>query len=81
LSTELRATFVRTQFVASCELPDRPIVVTRLTAWIEGTNELVDADEVSRTALLWPGTGAEKAAKMVRQDLADARAVWLKEVE
>jgi integrase len=62
-------------------LPLHPIVVTRLTAWIEGKNELVDNDEVSRTALLWPGTWAEKAAKMVRQDLADARAAWLKEVE
>ena len=62
-------------------LPLHPILVTRLTAWIEGKNELVDADEVSRIALLWPGTWAEKAAKMVRQDLADARAAWLKEVE
>ncbi len=62
-------------------LPLHPIVVTHLMAWIERKMGSLNTDEMPRNALLWPGTWAEKAARMVQKDLANARAAWLKEVE
>jgi len=51
-------------------LPLRADLATALKAWVKG-----------RKSRLWPGTWNKVGAKMMRQDLAAARASWLDEVE
>lgn len=55
--------------------PLRPDLAVFIRAW------LASRSNGNASELLWPGTWSERAAKMLRQDLATARNAWLEEVE
>ena len=64
------------------ERPLHPLVVNRLSTWLESRPKQSTATATAAAdELLWPGTWSEKAADMFRRDLAEARAAWLKEVD
>ena len=64
------------------ELPLHPGVVSRLATWLR-TRPVRATSSTKKIAneVLWPGTWVERAAEMLRSDLAEAREAWLKEVE
>ena len=58
-------------------LPLHPFAVEGLTAWMRSKQQVRKAQ--SPTQSLWPGTWPEKAAEMLRRDMAEARDHWIKE--
>ncbi len=65
----------------AAEQPIRPATAATLAAWLR--SKAAPAGGVVRlpdpAAPLWPGTWRERAADMLRRDLAAARSVWLAE--